>query len=364
MRDSILAVAVCAALALFAAHPVRAGADAVQVVDLQECIRLGLASDAGLRVDAMEAGIADARLRELQGQYFPSVIVQGGYSRLSDVAPGTMSVNLGPAGQQTITFPSSLDNSTSVRLSVQQPLFTGLRIASTIRQAEALRAGSSGDTAAARLELRYTIAQAFWNVAGSKTQVATFAQGAAQARVHLDDAAKLLGQGMATNNDVLQARMRLADAQIELAGAETARDIARVRLALLIGVPWSEGIDIPDSPAVVVESPAETLQDLVTLALSSRPEIQAARFRVAAQEASVDAAHAGLFPSVFLTGDYTVADPNQRVFPQADQVPGTWSVGTHGIHRHRPLPAGPCPGGAGKGKLCTGPGKPHKSRTR
>ena len=146
MRDSILAVpavALCAALALFAARPLRADADGVRVVDLQECIRLGLASDAGLRVDAMEAGIADARLRELQGQYLPSVILQGGYSRLSDVAPGSMSVNLGPAGQQTITFPSSLDNSTSVRLSVQQPLFTGLRIASTIRQAEALRGAAA-----------------------------------------------------------------------------------------------------------------------------------------------------------------------------------------------------------------------------
>ena len=132
---------------------------------------------------------------------------------------------------------------------------------------------------------------------------------------------------MATNNDVLQARMRLADAQIELAGAETSRDIARVRLALLIGLPWSGGIDIPDTPGTVVEPPVESLQELVSLALSNRPEIQAARFRVAAQEASVDAAHAGLFPSVFLTGDYTVADPNQRVFPQVDQFTGTWSVG-------------------------------------
>jgi outer membrane protein len=330
MKDSILAVqaiALCAALALCAAFPLRAGADEVRVVDLQECIRLGLASDAGLRVDVMEAGIADARLRELQGQYFPSVMLLGGYSRLSDVAPGSMSVDLGPAGQHTITFPSSLDNATSVRLSVQQPLFTGLRIASSIRQAEALRGGSNGDAEAARLELRYTIAEAFWNVARSRTQVATFAQGAAQARVHLDDATKLLDQGMATNNDVLQARMRQADAQIELAGAETALDIARVGLALLIGLPWSGSIDIPDTPAVNVAPPGESIQELVTLALSNRPEIQAARFRVAAQEASVDAAHAGLFPSVFLTGDYTLADPNQRVFPQVDQFTGTWSVG-------------------------------------
>ncbi len=71
----------------------------------------------------------------------------------------------------------------------------------------------------------------------------------------------------------------------------------------------------------------ESLQDLVSRALSSRPEIQAARSRVTASEASVDLARAGLFPNLFVTGDYTLADPNQRVFPQSDQFVGTWSIG-------------------------------------
>ncbi len=95
---------------------------------------MGFAYDAGLHSDELETNIADARLREMQGQYVPSVSLQGGYSRLSDVAPGSMTtdVSLGPPiGTQaaTITFPPSLDNSASVRIALQQPLFTGKRIA-------------------------------------------------------------------------------------------------------------------------------------------------------------------------------------------------------------------------------------------
>jgi outer membrane protein TolC len=48
---------------------------------------------------------------------------------------------------------------------------------------------------------------------------------------------------------------------------------------------------------------------------------------VSAQEAALDVARSGLFPSLFITGDYTLANPNPRVFPQSDQFIGTWSIG-------------------------------------
>lgn len=327
MRASIFAVM---ALALCAAPALVAPADSPRIASLEECLRLGFAADAGLRVEELETRISDARIHEMQGQYLPSLSLQGGYSRLSEVAGGSMSSNVsfgGPPTPVTITFPSSLDNSTSFRLALQQPLFTGQRIASSIRQAEALRDSSKGDLGTSRLDLRYSITEAFWNLAKAKTQVQAISQSVTQSDTHLADAKKLLDQGMATNNDVLQAQMRLEDMKIELASAQSAQEIARTRLAILIGLPWSESIDVPDNAAPNVQAPVESLQDLVTRALSSRPEIQASRSRVTASEASVDLARAGLFPNLFVTGDYTLADPNQRVFPQSDQFVGTWSIG-------------------------------------
>ena len=328
MRASIFAVL---ALALCAGPSFSAAADGARVVDLEECIRLGFAYDAGLRSDELETRIADARLREIQGQYFPSVSLQGGYSRLSDVAAGSMTSNVslgGPPVPVTITFPPPLDNSTSVRISLQQPLFTGKRIAASIRQAEALRDSSRGDLGSSRLDLRYSITEAYWSLARAKTQRQAIDQSVAQAESHLGDARKLLDQGMATNNDVLQAQIRLEDARIELSSLESVRDMARVRLALLIGLPWDAALDIAeDTPSQSVEPPRESVADLVARAMAKRPEIQAARSRVTAQEASVEVARSGLFPSVFLTGDYTVADPNQRVFPQSDQFTPSWSIG-------------------------------------
>jgi outer membrane protein len=328
MKYSIVAVL---ALVLCAAGPGVAGAqtaEAPRVVDLEECLRLGFAADAGLRSDELQTRIADARLREMQGQYVPSVALQAGYSRLSDVAPGSLSVDLGaPIGSKTLTFPPPLVNSTSFGVSVQQPLFTGRRIASSIRQAEALRDSDKGDLARGRLELRYAITEAYWGFAKARTQEQAIAESATQAETHLADARKLLDQGMATNNDVLQAQMRLEDAQIEMASAGSYRQIARVRLAQAIGLSWNADLDIPRDVPQSIQPPRESLEDLVARALAARPEIQSAHSRVSAAQASVDLARSGLFPSIFLTGGYTLADPNQRVFPQSDQFTGTWTVG-------------------------------------
>jgi outer membrane protein TolC len=328
MRDSIFVVL---ALALFVGSPFSAAADGERVVDLDECIRLGFAHDAGLHVNELETSIADAKLREIQRQYMPSLSLQGGYSRLSELATSSLSSDVSFGGAPpmpvTITFPPYLDNSTSIRLELQQPLFTGMRIASSVRQAEALRDSSRGDLGRSRLDLRYSIAEAFWGLTRAKTQREAINQSVAQAESHLADARKLLDQGAATNNDVLQAEMRLEDARIELASAQNVLDIARVRLALLIGVPWDTALDVPDTPSQYVERPQESMADLVARALANRPEIQSARSQVSAQEAGLDVARAGLFPSVFITGDYTLANPNLRVFPQTNQFVGTWSIG-------------------------------------
>ncbi|HUJ73752.1 MAG TPA: TolC family protein, partial [bacterium] len=133
-----------------------ATAQAVRVVDLDECLRLGFAANAGLRADELQANLAEARVREMRGQYVPSVALQAGYSRLSDVGASSTTLDLGaPLGTKTVTFPAPLVNSTSVGISLQQPLFTGRRIASSIRQAQAMRDSDKGDLARSRQELRY-----------------------------------------------------------------------------------------------------------------------------------------------------------------------------------------------------------------
>jgi outer membrane protein len=325
------AVAALAAALLYAgAGPL--GAEGPRIVSLEECLWLGSAASADLRTAELEAGAADARVSEARRQLLPSVSVQGGYARLSDVAPGSITSDISlppPIGtkEMTVDFPAPLQNSTSLRVTVQQPLFTGLRISASVRQAEAMRDSSRQDLAKSGLDLRYAIQEAYWSLAKAKAQVRAMRESVTQMEAHLADASKLFDQGLVTRNDTLQAEMRLEDARIERTAAESVLALARVNLAQAIGLEWNADIDIDDAPTAGPPQAPSALAALVSRAQASRPEIRSAFSRVGAQEIAVDAALSGLYPSVFLTGDYTLADPNPRVFPQTDLFVGTWSVG-------------------------------------
>jgi len=319
--------ALAAVVALVAVGSV--SADPPRVVSLDECTALALLHDPGLQSDELEAAAANARLREMKDQYIPSVSLQAGYSRLSDVTPGSISVST-PGGPVTAAFPSAPVNSTVVKIALQQPVFTGLRISSSIRQADAARTAAAIDVQRTRADVRLAAREAFWQLVRAKYLEAAAKEGQGQLERTLQEVTTLFSEGVATSNDVFQAGSRLEDAKMETARAASAREMARVQLALLTGIPFSEALDVPEisaAPPPRVDLAGPALDQLVARALAARPELASARSRAAALDAAADAARAGRFPSIVLTGDYTLANPNPRVLPPQDQFTGTWSVG-------------------------------------
>ena len=69
--------------------------------------------------------------------------------------------------------------------------------------------------------------------------------------------------------------------------------------------------------------------DLVSKALARRPETRLSSLSLQMGEHAVKQAQGTLYPTVTLTGNYTYADPNQRVPFQTDSTvfTGTWALG-------------------------------------
>jgi len=231
----------------------------------------------------------------------------------------------------TVSLGEPILNSAALRLSIQQPVFTGFRIRSATEQAQALLYASLDDRDRVEQSVAAAIEDAYWSATGAREASAAFAEYVEQARRHLKDAENMLEQGLGTRNDVLKAKMRLSGAETRSMEAETALVAARMRLNLLIGLAWDAATDTraisgsgaPGEPA----SDDRGVDGLLLDGLSRRPELAAARSRLSAGEAAIRAARAALYPSVFLTGDVSLADPNQRFFPQVAEFNATWSVG-------------------------------------
>jgi outer membrane protein len=302
-------------------------APAATVVSLERCLELAAANNSALRIEELKSGLGRTRLVEAREQYLPSVQVQAGASLLSPLEASSINVNLGTLGTKTISFGTPLSDAINFKLAVAQPLFTGFRIESGIAQADALYEAGLSDLEKTRLDLRLGVERAYWSLARAAEVARVMTENVGQVEAHLADARNLAAQGLLTANEVLKIDIQLTDARLAVLDAENAVESARVQLNILVGLPWdaattAERID-PDEAVV----PPASAADLIEEAVAKRPELSSARYRVKAAEAAVEAAKSSLYPSVSLTGDYTYADPNQRVFPQKDAFTGTWSIG-------------------------------------
>jgi outer membrane protein len=151
-------------------------------------------------------------------------------------------------------------------------------------------------------------------------------------------------QGTATRADQLAADMRYNQADLDLGDAASLQARAFLVLASLIGntsVPIALTPQPSDTPApftlttqpedAVTPTVGQALEenDLVSRALAGRAETHASSLSIQMAEHGIKQAQASLYPTVTLLGNYTLADPNQRVPFQTDPAifTGTWALG-------------------------------------
>jgi len=303
-----------------------ASADAPAPLSLSECLKRGEVSSRSLRAAALRNAEDAARADEARLMALPSLSLSGGYTRLSPVEGGTLSAST-PFGTANVALPDSLEDSFSFKAAVQQPLYTGSRIRSAAAQAEALRSASLFDYERARQTLRAAVESAYWNLALASDSLPVIEENVKSVESRLADARNAFALGLAAKSETLKLESQLAGVRLLRTETENAVASARARLNLLIGLPWDAPTKVVSAPSRIEGAELPPLEDLLSRAYAKRPELGAGASRVRAAAAGLKAARSGLFPNAYLVGDATIANPNQRVFPQENKYTATWSVG-------------------------------------
>ncbi|HTX74332.1 MAG TPA: TolC family protein, partial [Rectinemataceae bacterium] len=224
-------------------------------------------------------------------------------------------------------LPAPLQDSTSFRLAVSQPVYTGGRIEAGIAAASAATASARADAAARRRTVAASAEQAWWNLVLASESEEAVAENLAAVSAHRADAERRLSQGTGTKSELLSWQMQEIQAGVRRRAAATDLEAARARLNILLGLPWDSPTEAAAPPEAEMGSGPVAPDSLLDTALSLRPELAAAAARISAQEASVALAQAGLLPSLYLTGSMTYADPNPKAFPQRSGFEFLWDVG-------------------------------------
>ncbi|MGB8957875.1 MAG: TolC family protein [Candidatus Aminicenantales bacterium] len=302
-------------------------------LSLDEAIAVGLEASPALHASRMKAESSSARTRELSAGRLPSFKLGAGYTRLSEVPPFEVTLPISP---NPIVVSQNYFNNWNLRLSVQQPLFTGFRLEAGTESARMLERSAGFDLAKDRSEFVFAVKTAYWGLARAREFESVVGETIRQVREHLKDVRAFFDQGLLTKDEVLRAELQLSTTELMAIDTRNAVEIARTSLNNLIGFPVDTDVELTSSAESLASrapAAAETGEDaaaarsLLDAALTGRPELKSAEFRIKASEAGLKAARAGWYPQVSFAGNAYYIRPNPRLMPAQDRFYGTWDVG-------------------------------------
>jgi outer membrane protein len=198
-----------------------------------------------------------------------------------------------------------------LRLNV--PVFTGGRISGGIDAATATAQYYEALTSASQDQIDYVTRVEYLNLHRADQLVEAARSTQKRTGVISDNIASLFAAGSADSVDLLDARLAASKASLGVDQAMTGRRASEIKLATLLGIDVSEGLNVIDSfPDPTLEAAKGSLSD-------TKPELKAADANVELQHSRTRVARADFWPSLSAYGGYSYGKPN------IDQFSATWN---------------------------------------
>lgn len=262
-------------------------------LDFKAAYEAALQHDATILAERAAAQSAYERLPQALSQRRPSLSLSAGQNR-NHLESQTANM----LGHRSVSERHYDSNNAALQL--RQPLYRPAVLAQ-IKQARAQVEDADAVLDVNENDLLERVAQVYFDALLGQVQLDLASAQKAAFAAQLQSAQKgfAAGAGMRTDVDEAQARVDLAHAQV--LQAQQALDLARRRLALLLGLPVAQLMQLADLDAQrFTPSPPVPagVEQWVGLAQESSPQLQALRARLQAARAEVDKARAGHKPTL------------------------------------------------------------------
>lgn len=183
----------------------------------------------------------------------------------------------------------------NTRIEMLIPVYNGGKITSYENQAKAMiQAAQNGDEAVKQY-LTFNVYQAYEGVHTARAYIQVAEQAVLAADSYVKTTTNLVEQGILVRSELLSAKVNQSNARMALEKAQNQEKIALESLKTLMSSEYLESIDV--GSRVDISLPADNVDDLVAMALSKNPQLEAKRNEVNSSFAAVGASKAGLYPS-------------------------------------------------------------------
>jgi outer membrane protein TolC len=288
---------------------------------IEDAVNLALKNSKNLKIAESKVYSAEAKLNETNTSLYPTLKLNSGYTRLSEVEPFKINFQ----GREFEVSPTILNNY-QIRFGLQYPIFTGFRLENTSKMMELNLQASEKDLESERTKLVYDVKTLYWTIKNLEATAASIKENIRQVDAHLQDIKNFYENGIATENDVLKVKVQLSNLELTKIDIENAIKLNKINLCILIGLPATTNLKLTSQVSSETKDYAD-LSTLLNIAYKNRPELRAMELRKEATKTSISVAKSGWYPQILFGANYYYNRPNQRLMPAQDKFYGTWDVG-------------------------------------
>jgi outer membrane protein len=342
------------ALAWFAVHSLAATAHAAELdptaaltgkaggLTAEQVAKKATATSFATEQKRQELEVAAANLERALYDFIPRLSGSASYFRLSKVessslgnlvlAPGAAPGPIGP-GEQLVAAPvafDSLQNSTSFTTSLSVPLSDYVfRLFQQRASAKAQLQGSQHSLEATRRKTAYEARALYYDWVRAELDAAVAQQNLELSKEHLTRLQALQAADSASPADVARVEATVASSEQVLVQAKNLAALQRERVGIAMHDrgprDYQIGEDLRSAPADRPD--IDDITELTRSAERNRPELKAATFQAIAYDKQAEANRSRILPRLDASAQNTLANPNQRYFPQKDEFNNSWQVG-------------------------------------
>ncbi|MCD6326865.1 TolC family protein [bacterium] len=270
-------------------------AAASEPLTLKQSIDEALANHSAINQAKASLAAAESRRKSSTTAFLPTGSLSGNYTRLDHDRYQTMSFDLG-TGSQTMTSPVMRKYQYSVGLQVVQPLFMGGAIYYSRKQAAGGVGIAQEQLEGAKQDVTLGAAQAYYSVLQAQQLLGVARLTKESMAAHRKTAESFYKAGVVAKVDLLQADVRLAEAEQGVIKAQNAVETTKAAFNNALGRDISEPVELFETH---LSMPFEmSLSDCMETALSERPELMVMRKSIDVASFSEKATRSAFFPQI------------------------------------------------------------------
>ncbi|MFP4557328.1 MAG: TolC family protein [Bacteroidales bacterium] len=208
-------------------------------------------------------------------------------------------------------------------VTVVQPIYTGGKIKEMHRISQHTEKLARANLSKEESEVLFKTEESYWRVVSLQEKV-SMAQSYKKLLEELnDDLNNLYEEGIVIRNDLLQVKVKLNEAKLNLLKAKNGLSLSRMALCQLTGLPLGSDIILTDSLNVAVKPLPD--RAYVDSAFAHRPELESLNQALNIAESGVNLMKSRYMPNVGLTAGYMMLNPNPyKGF--SESFGGDWNV--------------------------------------